>query len=199
MSSPQPTRPRPPSELRGHGLLLRAWDPDSDDDVDAWLRGLTDPEFRRWNTPLRPVDDLAGARRSLRNRVALAEDGSTLSFHVADATDGTPLGHIGIEDIRLVMRAGRIGYWVLPEARGRGVATRAVLLAAHWALTEGALHRLELGHATGHEASCHIATRCGFLPEGTLRGAMFAPNRHDAFRDTHLHARLATDPAPTGP
>ncbi|MGV9874983.1 GNAT family N-acetyltransferase [Streptomyces cellulosae] len=199
MSSPQPTRPLPPSELRGRGLLLRAWDPDSADDADAWLRGLTDPEFRRWNTPLRPVDDLAGARRSLRARVALAEEGSTLSFHVADDTDGTPLGHIGIQDIHPVMRVGRIGYWVLPEARGRGVATRAVLLAAHWALTEGALHRLELGHAIGHEASCRIATRCGFLPEGTLRDAMFAPDRHDAFRDTHLHARLSTDPEPAGP
>ncbi|MFF8588869.1 GNAT family N-acetyltransferase [Streptomyces althioticus] len=199
MSSPQRTRPRPPSELRGHGLLLRAWDPHSDDDAEAWLRGLTDPEFRRWNTPLRPVGDLDGARRSLRTRAALAEEGAVVSFHIADAADGTPLGHIGIDDIRPVMAVGRIGYWVLPEARGRGVATRAALLAADWALTEGALHRLELGHAVGHEVSCRVANRCGFLPEGTLRDAMFAPGRHDAFRDTHLHARLATDPTPPDP
>ncbi|MFJ9047005.1 GNAT family N-acetyltransferase [Streptomyces sp. NPDC102347] len=199
MPSRQRTRPRPPAGLRGHGLLLRPWDPASDDDVRTWLRGTTDPEFRRWNTPLRPAVDLDGARNSLRTRAALAAEGSTVSFHVADEADGTPLGHIGIEDIRPVMGAGRVGYWVLPEARGRGVATRALMLTAHWALTGLGLHRLELGHAVGHEASCRIAERCGFRHEGTMRGAMFAADRHDAFRDAHLHARLATDPPPAPP
>ncbi|WP_422125714.1 hypothetical protein [Streptomyces graminilatus] len=35
-----------------------------------------------------------------------------------------------------------------------------------------------------------------FWYEGTLRGAMFEPGRHDAVRDIHLHGRLATDPEP---
>ena len=75
-------------------------------------------------------------------------------------------------------------------------AARAESLAAHWALTDLGLHRLELGHALGHDASCTVAERCGFRYEGTLRGAMFEAGRHDAFRDIHLHARLATDPEP---
>ena len=79
------------------------------------------------------------------------------------------------------------------------MATRALLLATRWALTELGLHRLELDHAVGHEVSCRIAERCGFGYEGTLRGAVFQEARHDAFRDAHLHARLATDPDPAGP
>ena len=91
---------------------------------------------------------------------------------------------------------------MLPEARGRAVATRALVLAARWAFDgDGGLglHRLELGHAVGHDASCRIAERCGFPYEGTLRGAMFEAGRQDAFRDVHLHGRLATDTEPLMP
>ncbi|MFF6949171.1 GNAT family N-acetyltransferase [Streptomyces iakyrus] len=188
------TGPHP--DLRGHGLLLRPWDAGSGADVDTWLRGLRDPEFRRWNTPLRPVTDRASARESLLARAQAAMEGTSVSFRVADARSDAPLGHIGVNEIKYHLKVARVGYWVLPEARGRGVATRALLLAARWALTELGMHRLELDHAVGHDASCRIAERCGFPYEGTLRGAIFQEERHDAFRDAHLHARLATDPEP---
>ncbi|MEV0905752.1 GNAT family N-acetyltransferase [Streptomyces hokutonensis] len=184
----------PLPELNGHGLRLRPWDPDDDTDVADWLRGVSDPDFQRWNTPLRPITDLTGARNSLRSRAEGAEDGVSASFRVMDAADGTTLGHIGVNDIDHVISVARVGYWTLPEARGRHVATRALTLAARWALTDLGLYRLELGHALGHHASCHIAERCGFPAEGTLRGAMFEAGRRDAFRDVHLHGRLATDP-----
>jgi RimJ/RimL family protein N-acetyltransferase len=183
-------------DLYGYGIHLRLWDADSDADVAAWLRGLTDPEFRRWNTPLKQVDDLVGARESLRAKALASADGSGASYCVADAASGAVLGHIGVNMIDLVLSVARVGYWVLPEARGQGVATRALAVASHWALTELAVHRLELGHALGHEASCRIAERCGFRYEGTLRGAMWEAERQDAFRDVHLHARIATDPEP---
>ncbi|MFI2434382.1 GNAT family N-acetyltransferase [Streptomyces sp. NPDC018693] len=183
-------------EIHGDGLRLCAWDPESDTDVEAWLRGQSDPEFKRWNTPLKFVTDPASARESLRARAEQAEEGTGLSFRVTDAESGTTLGHVGVSLINPVMRSALVGYWVLPEARGRGVASRALALTTRWALTEFGLHRLELGHALGHEASCRIAERCGFRYEGTLRGAMFEAGRHDAFQDSHLHARLATDPEP---
>ncbi|AVH58125.1 MULTISPECIES: GNAT family N-acetyltransferase [Streptomyces] len=186
-------------ELRGHGLRLRSWDAESDVDVATWLRGLSDPEFQRWNTPLKFIRDIDGARESLRARAESAERGTAVAFCVTDADTGTPLGHIGVNDIDYVAGCARVGYWVLPEARGRKVATRALLLAARYAFTDLALHRLELGHAVGHDLSCRVAERCGFAYEGTLRGAMFAAGRHDAFRDVHLHGRLATDPEPTAP
>ncbi|MFF9203691.1 GNAT family N-acetyltransferase [Streptomyces sp. NPDC014986] len=198
-SSPERARPQPLPELRGHGLHLRPWDPESRADAQVWLRGLTDPEFRRWNTPLRPVTDPDGARRSLRRGALRDTDGTGASFRIADAATGAALGHVGVNEIHPVLRRATVGYWVLPEARGRAVATRALLLAARWALTELGLHRLGLSHALGHEASCRIAGRCGFRYEGTMRGAVFAAGRRDAFRDAHLHARLATDPEPGPP
>ncbi|MFF7898348.1 GNAT family N-acetyltransferase [Streptomyces sp. NPDC088817] len=187
------------ARISGDGLLLRPWDPESDADAQSWLRGITDPEFRRWNTPLVPVTDLTGARDSLRVRALRAGEGTAASFLIADAGSGTTLGHIGVNDIRPPLGAATTGYWVLPEARGRGVATRALRLVANWAFGELGLHRLELDHAVGHGASCRVAERCGFRHEGTMRGAIFEPDRRDAFRDAHLHARLATDPEPDAP
>ncbi|MEU0783310.1 GNAT family N-acetyltransferase [Streptomyces sp. NPDC006173] len=183
-------------ELSGLGLRLRPWDAESDADVSAYLRGLTDPEFQRWNTPLRFIRDIDGAREALRSRVASATNGTNVSFRVTDAESGGTLGHIGVNEIDHVMSCARVGYWVLPEARGRRVATRALTLAARYGFTDLALNRLELGHAVGHEVSCHVAERCGFQAEGTLRGAMFEAGRHDAFRDVHLHGRVAADPEP---
>jgi len=183
-------------ELHGHGLRLCRWDAESDADVEAWLRGLLDPEFRRWNTPLIPVRDLDGARESMRAKARNAADGTGVSFRIADAATGETLGHIGINDINPAVRLARVGYWTLPESRGRHVATRALTLAARHAFTGLGLNRLELDHALGHDASCRIAERCGFRYEGTMRGAMFEAGRRDAFRDAHLHARLAADGEP---
>ncbi|MFF4017818.1 GNAT family N-acetyltransferase [Streptomyces sp. NPDC001843] len=194
--SDHPTVP-PASEPYGHGLRLLRWDPDRDADVADWLRVREDPDFRRWNTPLKPVTDPDSARDSLRAQAANAANGGCAPFRVTDADTGTTLGHVGVNAIDQVFRLARVGYWVLPEARGHGVAARALALAARWAFDELGLHRLELGHALGHDASCRIAEKCGFPYEGTLRGAMFEAGRRDAFRDVHLHARIATDPEPT--
>ncbi|WP_340378095.1 GNAT family N-acetyltransferase [Streptomyces sp. SS7] len=192
------TVPHPP-EIHGHGLTLRPWDPASETDVDAWLRGHTDPEFRRWNTPIRAVTDTASARESLAAKAADTDAGRAMTFCVTDADDGTVLGQISVNAIDRVLSNAVVGYWVLPEARGRRIATRSLLLAARWAYDEVGLHRLELGHALGHGGSCRVAERCGFRPEGTVRGAMWEEGRRDAFRDVHLHGRLATDPEPQGP
>ncbi|MBO4256897.1 GNAT family N-acetyltransferase [Streptomyces griseorubiginosus] len=192
----QPTLALESTEVLGHGLRLRPWDADSDADVETFFRGCADPEFLRWNTPLTPVADLAVARASIAAKTEAARTGTGVAFCVEDADDGARLGHISVNDIHTLLSHARIGYWVLPEARGRGVATRALALVAHWAHTDLRLHRLELGHAVGHEISCKVAERCGFRYEGTMRGQMFEADRQDAFRDAHLHARLATDPEP---
>ncbi|MFV0135261.1 GNAT family N-acetyltransferase [Streptomyces sp. HMX87] len=193
---PKPLARHTCPEAHGHGIRLRPWDAESEADVEAWLRGFSDPEFRRWNTPIRDITDAEDARASLRSRMRDAAEGRSASFRVTDEDGGTTLGHIGVNEINRPLRLARVGYWVLPEARRRGVASRALLVAARWAFTELGLHRLELGHAVGHDVSCRVAERGGFGYEGTMRGAMFEAGRRDAFRDAHLHARLATDSEP---
>ncbi|MFB4280668.1 GNAT family N-acetyltransferase [Nonomuraea sp. MTCD27] len=85
---------------------------------------------------------------------------------------------------------GWVSYWVVPEARGKGIAVAATELLARWAFDERGLYRLELGHRTNNPASCRVATKAGFLPEGIERGKLcYEGIRYDVER----HARLATD------
>jgi RimJ/RimL family protein N-acetyltransferase len=178
-----------PVEIEAYGLLLRPW---RAGDEPAALRGLTDPEFRRWNSPLVEVTDEEGARAFIRNRAKGWERGDSATFAVVE--DGAVCGSVGIGAIDPRMRRGRVSYWTLPQARGRGLARRALEACSRWAFGDLGLHRLELGHALGNAASCAVALRCAYEYEGTLRGAMIDPA--GGFRAMHLHARLADTPAP---
>ncbi|MEV0845269.1 GNAT family N-acetyltransferase [Streptomyces sp. NPDC049954] len=188
--------PLPDSEIAGAGLLLRPHRTGSAQDARTVLRGLTDPEFLRWNIMDRPMttqeDVLDYFARVARQRA----EGRGAAYAVTDAATGVLLGQISLRAIVPALREARVGYWVLPEARGRGVARRALALLSRWAFQEAGLHRVELGHADGHLASCRVAERCGYRAEGLLREAMFADSTLDRYRDLHLHARLAGDPEP---
>jgi RimJ/RimL family protein N-acetyltransferase len=46
-----------------------------------------------------------------------------------------------------------IGYWLVPAARGRGIATRAVRLLASWAFDELSIERLTLTCGPDNHAS----------------------------------------------
>ncbi|OON72232.1 GNAT family N-acetyltransferase [Streptomyces tsukubensis] len=180
----------------GDGLLLRHWRVGSREDAETVLRGCLDPEFRRWNTPVRPLETMEDAFDFLVTREEALERGAAATFCVTDAVSGTALGQMSLNAVEPMFRAARVGYWVLPEARGKGVAGRALALASRWGFTEVGLHRLDLGHGIGHTVSCRVAERAGYAYEGTLRGAMFGEDSRDTFRDVHLHGRLATDPEP---
>jgi RimJ/RimL family protein N-acetyltransferase len=62
----------------------------------------------------------------------------------------------------------QIGYWLAPGARGRGFATRAVILLTRWLFELGAA-RVFLTIVAGNEPSVDVARRAGFAYEGTMR------------------------------
>ena len=178
-------RDRSQPVLRGAGgLVLRPWEPA---DAPVVLEAYQDPAIRRWN--LRRFGSLAeaGAWIVQWDRQWQAErDGC---WAVADG-DGTVLGRVALRGIRLADGVADCTYWVLPAARGRGVATGATVAVARWALHELGLHRLELQHSTANPASCRVAAKAGFAPEGTLRSAMRHP---DGWHDMHLHGLVPGD------
>jgi RimJ/RimL family protein N-acetyltransferase len=83
-----------------------------------------------------------------------------------------------------------VSFWVLPEARGRHIASQALSAMTAWSFTALRLHRIELCHSISNIASCRVAQHAGFTLEGTKRGE----GRHtDGWHDMHIHARLDTD------
>ncbi|MCC9174622.1 GNAT family N-acetyltransferase [Arthrobacter sp. zg-Y179] len=107
--------------------------------------------------------------------------------------DGTAVGNIGISAIDSRHQTAWVSYWLAPSARGRSLASRGVAAAAEWALGDGGLFRLELGHRTNNPASCLVALNAGFRTEGIERSKL----RYGGARfDVETHARLASDPVP---
>jgi RimJ/RimL family protein N-acetyltransferase len=113
----------------------------------------------------------------------------------AIANDAEVVGQIGLRGLSLRDGLADLSYWVLPRARGRGLATRALCAVTTWAFDELRLHRIEVAHSTRNPASCRVATKAGYTFEGTKRSeALHA----DGWHDMHLHARLIGDPRHTG-
>jgi RimJ/RimL family protein N-acetyltransferase len=118
------------------------------------------------------------------------EQGTRAGFAAVDA-DGAFLGMAGVVDLDLAARQGEIGYVVAREARGRGIATRALRLVTDWALDGLGLERVELHIDPENEASLRVAERCGYRREGVLRSVHF---KEDLRGDVAMYSLLAGDP-----
>ncbi|WP_405014030.1 GNAT family N-acetyltransferase [Kitasatospora sp. NBC_01539] len=175
------------------GLRLAPWGVDLSLEVHAAAveRLAADPETARWN----PVK-LASFAEWLDARAAGWQDGDQAAFAVLDA-GGALLGTAGMHWSTRDDGQAELGYRLLPEARGRGAATRATAALAAWAFAGAGARRIEVIHAVANPASCRVAERCGFLLEGTMRASYrYGDGVH---HDEHLHARLAGDPEPVLP
>ncbi|HVH50856.1 MAG TPA: GNAT family protein, partial [Gaiellaceae bacterium] len=112
------------------------------------------------------------------------------AFAVTDAGNGTVLGSIALRwnDERDV---AEIGYWLRSDARGSGVATRALKLVTRIALEKGAA-RVQLRAAVGNDASRRVAEKGGFRLEGVLRSAHWSPRLRRRL-DWAMYSRLPDD------
>jgi len=81
------------------------------------------------------------------------------AFVIANAGTGVPLG-----GMRLFLHGNAVefGYWLGAPARGRGLATRALQLAADAVVSRLRPLRLELRTTLGNEPSERVAARAGF-------------------------------------
>jgi RimJ/RimL family protein N-acetyltransferase len=168
----------------GSGLLLRPWKPD---DAPAFLAAYQDPEIRHWHTRQPRTEDQVRTWFDQYRQNWLQETGA--SWAVTHDSDEV-IGRIAIGNVNLDDGVCGCAYWVVPAARGMGVASRALTTLSAWALDEARFHRLYLDHSTRNQASCRVATTAGFRLEGTKRSdAIHSDGRHDM----HLHARIRGD------
>ncbi len=167
------------------GLRLRPWRPE---DAEALLAAGQDPDIRRWNLFTVADTEQARARIARMHERWRAETGAVWALA---RPDGPAAGLAGLNDVDLAGGGAELVYWLLPGARGAGLAVAAVRRLARWALDDLGLHRLRLCHSTANPASCRVAERAGFRYEGTQRSALL---HVDGWHDQHLHARVAGDP-----
>jgi RimJ/RimL family protein N-acetyltransferase len=167
-------------KLEDDEVLLR---PFGDDDVPAIVAACQDPEIPRWTGVPSPYTE-DDARRFLR------ETEETV-FAITAKDTGELLGAIGVREVD--QGNIQIGYWVKREARGRGVATRALKLVARYAVEELRSGRVQLFTEPGNVASQRVAEKAGFVREGVLRRYL---NMKGVRRDGVIYSLLPEDPTP---
>ncbi|MHB8512742.1 MAG: GNAT family N-acetyltransferase [Actinomycetota bacterium] len=89
-------------------------------------------------------------------------------FAIADVESRAARGFIGLWP-RLDGSAA-LGYWVLQNARGRGLATRAVALVSRWAHERLGIRVLEIAVEPDNASSIRVAERTGFQLIGPVKG-----------------------------
>ena len=143
-------------------------------DVDAIVAAVQDPEIPRWTTIPSPYGP-----EHARSWLAMPGEERRL---ILDA-DGRLLGAIGLMNVEI---QPEIGYWLAPDARGRGAATRALVLMRDWAAAEHRVERLILRIHEDNRASQRVAERAGFVDTGER-----LPNPRGRERDVPDHRLYA--------
>ena len=168
-------------------IVLRPW---RESDAETVMKAFDCPDIQRWH--VRRMDSREEAVGWIEGWATRWRDESDASWAIS--RDDEVLGQVGLRHLSLFEGSAALSYWVLPNARGAGIAARAAHAMTEWAFEVVALHRLSLEHSTANLASCRVAARLGFEVEGTLR----ASARHaDGWHDMHQHARLRTRSIPS--
>jgi RimJ/RimL family protein N-acetyltransferase len=105
----------------------------------------------------------AAARRWIAGEQERRRRGLALDLVVSPTENDLVWGEVGLRGFDPAVRRAEVGWWLAPEARGRGVAAAAVDLVAAWAL--GAplgLRQVWARIDPANQSSAHVAEAAGF-------------------------------------
>ncbi len=148
-------------------VLLRVWAPS---DASFLADAATDPAVERYNGPMPRSDSAAlkwidGFSRGWAS-FEIDNDPTGTAFAIVDVASGEAVGMCGIDSWSNSLVA-QFGYWLVEAARGRGLATRAVILMTDWLFELGAV-RVFVTVKSENSASAAVARRAGFVYDGKL-------------------------------
>jgi RimJ/RimL family protein N-acetyltransferase len=136
--------------------------------IAGWDR---DPDVQKWYDwpQSRPegFDYLANALDTVQKKWAAWEVGEELVFIISDHAKGEGAGWCDMHPKG--QGRGEIAYGLLPRYRGRGFASRGVMLLTRYAFDVLGFRRLELRIDANNTASRALAQRCGFVEEAVMR------------------------------
>lgn len=165
--------------------------PVREDDLPLLERFLSEPETAGPFQWYGYADPRRWRQRWTENRL-LGEDGGQLI--VAAGTE--PLGFVAWR--KVVVSAStycwNMGAQLLPEARGRGIGTRAQLQLVRYLFAHTPVMRVEADTEAENIAEQRALEKAGFTREGVLRGIVFRDGR---WRDGVAYSVLRHDPLPT--
>ena len=160
MITPQAGNDMPPP-IDGAGL--RYWEAA---DAPKLVRAWADPEIKAWN-PVPSEPTLATAQRWIAGVQGRLLDARSVDIVIVSPPLGGVVGEVGLSGFDPAHRGALIGYWLLPEARGRGLASAALASITGWAHDRYDLDVIVARCHPANAASHRVAARAGYALKGT--------------------------------
>ncbi len=166
--------------LEAPGVRLREF---RESDAARVVEACRDERTRRWLGELPSPYTEEDARSFLRERTGVRATGLGQSWAVADPDTDQLIGSVGLFDVTRDLAFGEVGYWVHPDARGRGVMTTAVRLVVDYAFDSLGLARVKAYAARDNAASRHVLEQAGLTEQGVERlGTVVRPTPDEPVR-----------------
>ena len=178
-------------ELTGDGFRLRAI---RASDAPRIQEGTADPVATRWLGHKPSPYTLADAQTYVERRREHEATGQSVTWAIADPDDdrilGTVLWFNWIPEVEC-----ELGWWLHPDARGRGLATRAVRLVTDHVFETLGVRRVTAFAAVENTASRRVAETLGFRQYGVER---YGAHVRDDWVDMALYDVTASEWAALG-
>jgi ribosomal-protein-alanine N-acetyltransferase len=136
--------------------------PDTAADAAAHRRFALDADAARflgWTTAEAESAPDSHYNEVVSQRIAEWSDGTRYCFMIRTRADDEPVGTV---ELRITGHAGDVSYFVVPEYRGIGLATKALDRLLAWATKELELAEVFLECSTENAASRRVAVKSGF-------------------------------------
>ncbi|HQR70026.1 MAG TPA: GNAT family protein [Burkholderiaceae bacterium] len=108
----------------------------------------------------------------------------SMPMAIFDAASGAYLGGAGFHAPDWNVPKVEVGYFLVPPARGAGLATEVIRLQIHYAFEQMQVNRVWGSCDGGNDASAGVMRRAGLPEEGLLRAE--TRDHHGRVRDTRL-------------
>jgi ribosomal-protein-serine acetyltransferase len=144
--------------------------------------------LRVWLPFVDKMQTVAFARNFIRGTMQRNQDGSEHAFVIKD--EEKIVGRIGVYKIDQQNKIGEIGYWIVANAQGKGIVTKACKAMLDFCFNELDLNRVEIRCGTGNIKSKAIPERFNFKHEGIIRQGELL---YDEFIDLHLYSLLKVE------
>jgi len=159
--------------LRGGKLVLRDW---RESDAAALAPVCGDPEVCRF-TSVPWTYTLSAARTWVQGLQNCRSVGGGLALAITRDDGEAALGNVNLVRFSADARQAALGYWLVPGARGQGLAVAAAEMLCAWGFEQMNLVRIEFAILPDNAASHRVADHLGAVREGLRRDSHEAGGR----------------------
>lgn len=118
------------------------------------------------------------------------DQGTSYPFLIVETRSNEVLGSVDINQLNRDHNFGNIGYWVSSSQTGKGIATAAVKLVAHYGFTKAGFTRLEIIAEVENKASRRVAEKVGAKLECIARNRLVGWGKT---QDAAVYSLIPTD------